>query len=434
MALLLTSRTLHSITLATLYSKVTIPHSRIFHKFLSHIKLYPALGTIVRRLDFSHFNPTGAGITARTRRETPYLIAATLRECLDLTPNLREFLIQEHVDDDIDSNVMAKLLCGLPKLKALDFCAASTCAFTDAFTSIVAEPSSPLPPLLPLTRLSLHECTTLPTTVFEALLPRLVGLTHLDVAHTRITDTALSSIPPTACLTHLNLSRCPRLTSETVVHFIAQHPAARTLVYLNLAMDVKSSELLASQDVSELLPVLPTTLKSLNLKGSKMIPAHMSLLSPWTHLLEELGLGRQLTLGDLARLLPLAPTSPTAHQPDGHGLHYLDISDLSAHEIDLGALLSPSSLLLGPSSHPLEVIEVSTEVATKLERHAALSRIGWCLQEAGRRAWLVRQATTDPEARGARPWKWGATFWGMRKVPVARSEVGGMYGHYMFKR
>jgi len=35
---------------------------------------------------------------------------------------------------------------------------------------------------------------------------------------------------------------------------------------------------------------------------------------------------------------------------------------------------------------------------------------------------------------GAREWKWGATYWGMRKIPVARQEVGGMYGHYMFKR
>lgn len=34
---------------------------------------------------------------------------------------------------------------------------------------------------------------------------------------------------------------------------------------------------------------------------------------------------------------------------------------------------------------------------------------------------------------GGRSWKWGARFWGMRKVPVARAEVGGMYGHYMFK-
>ena len=35
---------------------------------------------------------------------------------------------------------------------------------------------------------------------------------------------------------------------------------------------------------------------------------------------------------------------------------------------------------------------------------------------------------------GSRDWKWGASYWGMRKIPVARAEVGGMYGHYMFKR
>jgi hypothetical protein len=47
------------------------------------------------------------------------------------------------------------------------------------------------------------------------------------------------------------------------------------------------------------------------------------------------------------------------------------------------------------------------------------------------------KAGGDSEAQpddGRRTWKMGATFWGMRKVPVARAEVGGMYGLYMFKR
>ena len=35
---------------------------------------------------------------------------------------------------------------------------------------------------------------------------------------------------------------------------------------------------------------------------------------------------------------------------------------------------------------------------------------------------------------GRRGWKMGAMWWGMRKVPVAVGEVGGLYGHYMFKK
>ena len=104
MSLLLTSRALHSTTLATLYKQVTIPHSSVFRKLLRHIREYPALGTIVRRLDFSHFNPTGSGITARQRAETQNLTPQTLLECLKLLPNLREFLAQEHIDGELSSN------------------------------------------------------------------------------------------------------------------------------------------------------------------------------------------------------------------------------------------------------------------------------------------------------------------------------------------
>ena len=62
-------------------------------------------------------------------------------------------------------------------------------------------------------------------------------------------------------------------------------------------------------------------------------------------------------------------------------------------------------------------------------------KYGWVPREAGRRGWLVRDTSNDPEYDdGSRSWKMGAKFWGMRKVPVAQAEVGGMYGLYMFKR
>ena len=145
MSLLLTSRGLHTATLATLYCHITIPHSRIFRKFLSHIENHPSLGTIVRRLDFSHFNPTGAGQTARERAQTLNLIPATLLQCLSLAPNLREFLAQEHIDDDLSSDIIRYLFCSLPKLKALDFCACSSTKFRDAFNAVFDASPSPLP-------------------------------------------------------------------------------------------------------------------------------------------------------------------------------------------------------------------------------------------------------------------------------------------------
>ncbi|KAH6673156.1 hypothetical protein B0J14DRAFT_617827 [Halenospora varia] len=437
MSLLLTSRSMHSATLATLYNHITIPHSRIFRKFLSHVAAHPSLGTIVRRLDFSHFNPTGAGITARERAETKNLIPETMLQCLSLTPNLREFLAQEHIDDDLDAKVIKTLLCDLPKLKALDLCACGSSSFRDSFSTVIDTTPSPLPAELPITRLSLHECPILPVRVFTTLLPRLAHLTHLDVAHTRITDEALMSIPETAQLTHLNLSKCTNLSGEAVLRFLSTHPAAKTLVYLNLAMDSKSAEMLSSDEITELLPILPPTMKSLNLKGSKMDNTHIPLLLPLTKHLEELGLGRNLDLPNLCRLFVPDEDLEIEEQLDWtpHTLRYIDVSDLSVTQLDLGTLFGSRCPVLKGIAAPLEVLEVNTEVFKKLEKSPVVKRVGWCLKEAGRRYWLVKvKGADDEEDTGARSWKWGACYWGMRKVPVARQEVGGMYGHYMFKR
>ena len=445
MSLLLTSRGMHGATLTTLYSQITIPHSRIFRKFLSHITAHPSLGTIVRRLDFSHFNPTGAGQTARERAQTLNLIPATLLQCLSLTPNLREFLAQEHIDDDLSSSVLRTLFTSLPRLKALDFCACSSTSFRDAFTTVI---TSPLPTALPITRLSLHECTILPSSIFEILLPKLPRLTHLDVAHTRITDTALFSLPSTASLTHLNLSKCSSLSGSAVVEFLRTHDAARELVYLNLAMDAKSAEMLTAADVSDLLPILPHSLRSLNLKGSKMDASHVPLLIPLSKHVEELGLGRHLSLADIKRLFVQDENKDGQEQRQwgAHSLRYVDVSDLSVAELDLGTLFSSSCPVLKTVSSPLEVLELAPDVYKKLGgSERVVRRVGWCLKEAGRRGWLVRELVVVGVGKGQgeveverddgkRGWKWGASYWGMRKVPVARAEVGGMYGHYMFKR
>lgn len=449
MSLLLTSRTMHSITLATLYNQITIPHSRIFAKFLAQVTAHPSLGTIVRRFDFSHFNPTCAGMTARERAETLNLIPETLLRCLSLTPHLREFLAQEHIDKDISSEVLETLLCNLPRLKALDFCACSSTSFRDAFNSVLSLPT--LPTTLPITRLSLHECTILPSSTFDILLPRLPHLTHLDVAHTRITSSALHSLPPTARLTHLNLSKCSFLHGPSAVDFLSSHPSTRTLIYLNLLMDSKSHELLPADLLTLLIPNLPSTLRSLNLKGSKMDSSHIPLLLPLSKHIEELGLGRHITLPDIQSLL--IPSQTEKEQKEivewtPHNLRYIDISDLSSSSLDLSTLFSSSCPVLKSVSAPLEVLEISEEVLKRVEKSpTVLQRVGWCVKEAGRRAWLVRVVNEDKnkgdgEKRegkekgddGARAWKWGACYWGMRKVPVARQEVGGMYGHYMFKR
>jgi hypothetical protein len=433
MSLLLTSKTLHMATLNTLYSRITIPHSRIFQKFLSHISDHEALGTIVRRLDFCHFNPNQLFSTAAERFQARNLTSETLLRCLELTPYLQEFLAQEYIDDDIDVHVLQKLFFGLPRLRALDFCGCSSVAFKNAF---VALQSSEWPEELPIARLSLHKCLTLPYQTLETILPRLKHLTHLDVAGTRMTDKALASIPLTARITHLNLAKCTLLSTRMVLDFLAQHPAVKELVYLSLATDARSHQLLDIEDVTEVISVLPKTLKSLSLKGSKMAKSHISQLRPLTKHLEELALGRGLELEDINGLfVPDSEEEQMAWEP--HSLKYLDLSDMWGGELDLPFLFSSSCALLKPYSEPLEVVEVAEDVSKRLAKSATtVQRAGWRTSECGSRTWLVRKPPADAGVRdeGRRGWKMGAESWGMRKVPVARAEVGGMYGSFMFAR
>ncbi|KAL1862881.1 hypothetical protein VTK73DRAFT_6582 [Phialemonium thermophilum] len=437
MSLLLTSKTLHTATLNSLYSKITIPHSRIFQKFLAHISAHPALGTIVRRLDFCHFNPSQLFSTAAERYQARNLTSETLLQCLELTPNLQEFLAQEYIDEDLDAKVLAKLFWGLPRLQAVDFCGCTSAAFKESFVSLLG---LPWPDQLSITRLSLHKCLTLPSSIFEVLLPRMPHLTHLDVAGTRITDKALASIPATARITHLNLAKCTLLSARAVIDFLAHHPAVTgSLVFLSIASDARSHQLLGPDDVSELLPVLPQTIKSLSLKGSRMVSSHINLLRPLTKHLEELALGRDLRIDDVNLLFVPDPTQGVEAQLSWvpHTLKYLDLSDFWGSELDLSYLFSNRCAILTKFSEPLDVLEISDDIARRLNKSpGSIARSGWRISDCGHRTWLVRLRAEGDRRRddGARSWKMGAESWGMRKIPVARAEVGGMYGSFMFGR
>jgi hypothetical protein len=426
MALLLTSRSLHAATLNTLYRHITIPHSRIYKKFLANITAHPPLGTIVRRLDFSHFNPATLFSTASERNKTQNLTAKTLLECFELTPYLQEFLAQEHIEDDLSEAVLRKLFLGLPRLQAIDLCGCSSGKFRDAFESALMWE---WPQSISVQRLSLHKCLTLPSSVLETVLSRLSNVTHLDLAGTKVTNAALESIPKTARISHLNLAKCNLLSARCIIDFLSSHPAVTSsLVVLSVATDARSHQTFDVEDVTELLPVLPRTLKSLSLKGSKMDAVHVPLLLPLTRHLEELAIGRCLTTNHLRPLFDV-------HQRLGpHTLRYLDLSDLTASEMDLGNLFGNSTLLKASTS-PLEVIEITDEVFTRLNKAPQISqRVGWVVKEFGSRSWLVRNSGRRPGDDGQRAWKLGAESWGMRKMPVARADVGGMYGSFMFGR
>jgi hypothetical protein len=418
LSLLLTSRSIHAATLNTLYRHITIPHSRIFRKFLATIIEYPSLASIVRRLDFSHFNPSTIFSSASERAQTRNLTTETLAKCLEMTPYLQEFLAQEYIDDDLNADILRKLILGMPRIQSLDFCGCSSARFRNGFKEILEEQ---WPETLNITKLSFHKCISLSPAVFETMIPRLPRLTHLDVAGTRITDKALASIPTTARITHLNLAKCRDLSSEATVKFLLNHPAVnQSLVFLSVSTDTTGHLLLGKDDIDQLLPRLPPTLRSLSLKGSRMDSSHVPLLKTLAQSLEELAIGRGLNQSDIHQIF----TQQGQWQP--HNLRYLDISDMET-------VIGSASSLLAPATAPLHVIELEERTYERAAKNKkSLERVGWTAKEFGSRYWLVR-LDNDGDS-GARWWKMGAESWGMRKVPVAFAEVGGMYGSFMFGR
>jgi hypothetical protein len=438
---LLTSHTLHAATLGVLYRNMTFPHSIIFSKALNHMSQYPALGTLVRRLDFSHFTSVGLGRTKQMNAEIQNLTSKTLLQCLELLPNLKECLLQEHLEGDISVEVVRKLLMGLPNLRAVDFCGCSTQAFSGVFQeALVGGPA--LPMTMPnLKRLSLHECSTIPAPMFDYLLPRLVNLTHLDLTHTQVNDSALIAIPETARISHLSLSRCTRLRPCALVEFLTTHPSVNeSLVYLNLLTDPTRFRLLEETDVSALLPKLPDTLRSLNLGGAKITSDHVPYLVPMTKYLEELGLSSaDLSVADVNSFFGRYRNPATGVEIDAPStLCYLDLAKVP--QMTIGAIFNTSAcLLLSNQSYPLQVVEFSDKIITPLRERAKTQRasVGWTVRDLGRRGWYVREPSSmphEPSDDGARYWKMGARWWGMRKIPMAVGEVGGLYGHYMFKK
>ncbi|KAJ5088429.1 hypothetical protein N7456_012045 [Penicillium angulare] len=432
---LLTSRTLHAATLGVLYRNMTFPHSIIFSKALNHISSYPALGTLVRRLDFSHFTSVGLGRTKQMNAEIQNLTSRTLLQCLDLLPNLRECLLQEHLEGDLSVDVIRKLFMGLPILQAVDLCGCSTNSFSAVFQeALTGGPALPMS-LSNLKRLSLHECSTIPAPMFDFLLPRLINLTHLDLTHTQINDSALFAIPETARITHLSLSRCTRLHPPALIKFLTTHPAVcDSLVFLNLLTDATRFRLLEEDDVTALLPKLPKTLRSLNLGGARITSDHVPLLLPLTKHLEELGLSSaDLTVQDVNTFF-----ARTKENAEPSTLCYLDLAKVN--QMTIGSIFNMSTcLLLSDQSYPLQVVEFSEKIITPLRERSKTQRVsvGWTVRELGRRGWYVRDPTSMPSCPiddGSRSWKMGARWWGMRKIPMAIGDVGGIYGHYMFKK
>lgn len=446
-ACLQVSKSIHAAALRVLYRHVKMPQSKTFFKFSNSLSQDVNLGNLVQCLDFSHYSSIGFGRTRTTHTQVPYLTPKTLRACLERTTNLRAFLAHEHIDDELDANVLSKLF-EMPSLCALDLTSCSSTSFTEALKSVCTIPAwgnlDNTRSFLNIERLSLHECTTVRAQVYESLLPRLNRLTHLDVAHTMINDKALMSIPHSARITHLNLQQCTQITGATVVKFLTQHPAiTNSIVYLNLMADASRYRLLDEDDLHNLLPNLPQTLRSLNVGGARVNNSHVRYLRALATHLEELGLkGANLSLsGDVTQIMSLHSSSTeneVEHPEWRSSLRYIDLTDIAS--VSKMSLTYSPNTIIGNESVPLEVIELSASVITDISKSIKRQKDPeWTIRELGRRGWFVRQTGLLPKwlytpDDGYRNWKMGARWWGMRKIPMFEQNTGGMYGYFMFKR
>ena len=414
---LLSSRTLKCVGLHVLYRHISISQPPVLREVLRQIRKYPVLQTSVRELDFKNLCTTA-----------PITTGDGLLDLLNQTPLIRKFSVSKHIDGVLSSNVLRKLFCGLPYITSLDLSDCNSSTFVEACFTLVSGDQM-LTPLL--ASLNLAGCSSLPSELFELLLPQLPGLRFLDVSHTQINSAAISSIPATARLTHLNFSHCCALRGAEVVKFLIEHAATKGVVNVNIEMDQKLEDrVFREEDVSRLLANVPSSLRILNFKGSAMTSTHLPLLKPLTTQLEEICFGSNMRFSDVEQLIlkttsleiqdrgsnnnPEEETETVESKyhpvltpmeeaiaicklrqninsvPDGisHSRpKYIDISSLPV--MDQCAIRT--SILLAPRSRPLKIVEISEEV---LRRFGVLTKackaVGWDVKCAERRCWLRR--------------------------------------------
>ncbi|KAL6450066.1 hypothetical protein SBY92_002007 [Candida maltosa Xu316] len=335
----LLSKKFHHLSLCFLY-KYTIfnrPHS--FDKFLNNLLANPIIGKYVEFMDFQQFTSIGLGRTGRMNQEIQMVTYKTISKALSMTPNLLEFLASENIQDDLNVSVLDLLFNKLLKIKALDFCGASSELFANAFDELIITRDE-----LSITKLSFHDCSNLSSDVFGKIFPHLVNLQRLDLNHTSITSSILLTLPSSIQLTHLSLARCSKLTTKDLINFLVNHPSVShgSLTWLNLQID--------SNVVSPLSDIyLLYTLKHLNAPYLKYLniggmPINYKILltikQKFPHL-ESLNISHaQISLDELTQTI--TPTSPDS----SCCLKYLDLTGIKSLSKNISSFMKriPSNI------------------------------------------------------------------------------------------
>ncbi|ANZ78123.1 BA75_04801T0 [Komagataella pastoris] len=287
-----------------LYRYSVFTRSNSFDKFLKNLNKDHFLGLNVEFLDFMEFTSIGLGRTGRMNEEIQMVTSSTILNCLQLTPNLIEFLGSESIEGDIDKRILSQLFNNLLYLAAIDFCGSTGDNFVNAFKEFTINRD-----VIPnITKIGFHDCIELPLQVFQTFMPALVNLTRLDLTHTQITGRFLSdNLPPSARLTHLSLSRCNQITAVELMDFLLYHESITngSLKWLSLQCDSSIVSILNEHQLSHLLNnINAPNLMYLNLGGYSVKKKHLDIIKNKFINLKSLILAHsQLTIDELYEYL-----------------------------------------------------------------------------------------------------------------------------------
>lgn len=393
------------------YAIFNRPHS--FDKFLRNIVNQPDIGQYVEFMDFQTFTLIGLGRTGRMNQEIQMVTARTINMALKLCPNLIEFQASENIQDDMDVEVLNTLFNDLHKIQALDFCGASLKLFALAFSELTfAEPEAdemevddePVQPssLDHLFKISFHDCSNLPVSVFEKVLPHLTHLRRLDVTHTTMTSTALLTYLPLTCrLTHLSLARCSKLTTKDLIQFLTKHPSITngSLQWLNLQIDSNVVSPLSDQYLLYTLNHLNAPdLHYLNLGGMPVNKQILEVIKTKFPKLESLAVPHStLAINDLLHLLQDNSTIKFMDLTDCKGLDRRNLSTFlkQCYESGLEALEFEYKTLydLTGGNH-ISIQPVQTDFS--ILSTSSLPLVWKFYDNEGRRAWIYKIDISDP--------------------------------------
>ncbi|QPG76127.1 hypothetical protein FOA43_003513 [Brettanomyces nanus] len=350
--------------------------SNMFYRFLLTLMSGPqnGLGRFVQTLDFQEFTSVGLGRSSAMMLEIQDLTERTILQCLRLTPNLRQFLASESIEDDISTDIVDYLFNSMPLLECLDFCGSSGFKFANAFDSLPCVNLNDS-----LQRLSFHDCTDLSPATFRKILPGLHNLQRLDLTHTRVSAKDLMQALSNDCrLTHLSLSKCSNIgATHEFIRLLVNHRAINHdgLLWLNLQNEY-SVAILKAETITYLLQSLKChNLKYLNLNGySEVCQSHLNIITRKFLQLKSLSISHLEHGSDLSALKQLL---------------YLKYADLSSYMATKGELYN--ALLSLPEG--LQTAEIKVSVSDVLPDVFVVGNKYWRCHNAGgqsRRVWVHR--------------------------------------------